>query len=67
MTRPDRQELVVDAAARAEERVVSFGPCPRKCWATGAPAKATMKRRTMKTPPESASLSLLSRSQMPSQ
>ena len=47
--------------------LMSFGPCPRKCWAIGAPAKATMNRKTMKTAPESASLSCLSRSQMPSQ
>ena len=29
--------------------LMSFGPCPRKCWASGAPTKATMKRKTMKT------------------
>ena len=47
--------------------LMSFGPWPSRCWASGAPTKATMKRMTMKIAPAIASLSLLSRSQMPSQ
>ena len=46
---------------------MSFGPCPMKCCAIGAPAKATTMRRMMKIPLAIATLSRLKRIQTSSQ